>query len=113
VNRQAAFVVAGWLAWVSAPAAGPPEPGQHIQISAEPQGIADFTLTNQHGQPVRFSELRGRNALVFFGFTHCPSICPTAMFTMKSVVDSIEQSGEEPPAVVLISIDGEAIRPKS
>jgi len=92
--------------------ASPPAQDPRIQVSADPQHIADFTVTDQDGRPMRFSALRGRNALVFFGFTHCPNICPTAMFTMKSLADSIEESGEEPPAVVVISIDGERDTPE-
>ena len=66
------------LAWASVATAEPPAQDPRIQVSAEPQVIEDFTLTDQDGRPMRFSELRGRNALVFFGFTHCPNICPTA-----------------------------------
>lgn len=37
----------------------------------------DFTLTDQHGKTRRWSDFRGRYAVVYFGFTYCPDICPT------------------------------------
>lgn len=83
-----------------------------IQILADPSAIPDFTLTDKQNHPLRFSELRGRDALVFFGFTHCSSICPAAMFKLKLVAESIAKSGQEPPAVVLISVDGERDTPE-
>src|SRR5688572_26887419 len=112
MNRWGALVVAGGLTWTFASPASPAAQDPRIQVSTALQEIADFTLTDQDGRPMRFSELRGRNALVIFGLTHCPNICPGAIFTMKSLADSIERSGEEPPAVVLISIDGERDTPE-
>ena len=38
-----------------------------------------FTLTNQDGQRVTERDYAGRTHLVFFGFTHCPDICPTTL----------------------------------
>lgn len=39
----------------------------------------DFTLTDQHGETRRWADFRGRYAVVYFGFTYCPDICPTDM----------------------------------
>ena len=112
MNPGGAFAAACFLAWTAIAIGDPVSQDPHIQVFAEPQAIADFTLTNQDGQPIRFKEFRGSVALVFFGFTHCPNICPTAMFTMKSLADSIEKAGQKPPAVVLVSIDGERDTPE-
>src|SRR5229473_2394345 len=44
-----------------------------------PRQLKDFTLTDQAGHAMHLSDLRGRVALVFFGYTHCPDECPNAM----------------------------------
>jgi protein SCO1/2 len=82
-----------------------------IRIATTPLEIEDFTLTDQEGQAFHFNSLRGRTALVFFGFTHCPSICPAAMFKLKLLSDSLREGGGPLPAVVMISVDGDRDTP--
>ena len=41
-----------------------------------------FHLVDQDGKPVSNAEMKGRPFLVFFGFTHCPDVCPTTLFDM-------------------------------
>lgn len=43
----------------------------------------EFDLTNQHGERVSAGQLRGQVLLVFFGYTHCPDVCPTTLVQMK------------------------------
>lgn len=45
-----------------------------------------FRLTDQAGQVVTEKSLQGRPTLIFFGFTHCPDICPTTLFEMSEVL---------------------------
>jgi protein SCO1/2 len=45
-----------------------------------------FQLTDQAGQTVTDANLKGRPTVIFFGFTHCPDICPTALFEMSEVL---------------------------
>jgi protein SCO1/2 len=45
-----------------------------------------FQLTDQTGQTVTEKNLIGRPTLVFFGFTHCPDVCPTELFEMSEVL---------------------------
>ena len=110
--RWREFALAGLLAFVASVSAADPEQDPRIQLVATPAIIADFQLTDQDGHPFRFSQLRGREALFFFGFTHCPNICPTAMFEMKLVSEALEKSGQKAPAVVLVSVDGERDTPE-
>ena len=44
-----------------------------------PVPAADFTLTDQNGQPFRLSDQRGKVALVFFGYTNCTDVCPITL----------------------------------
>src|SRR5688572_18686664 len=54
-----------------------------VYVNPAPAPVADFTLTDQYGKPRGFSSLKGEPALLFFGFTHCPNVCPTALGRLK------------------------------
>jgi protein SCO1/2 len=45
-----------------------------------------FQLTDQAGQPVTEKSMQGRPSLIFFGFTHCPDVCPTTLFEISEVL---------------------------
>lgn len=64
----------------------------------------DFTLTDQNGQPLKLSDLRGRAVLLFFGYTHCPDICPLSMGEFKTVKKALGDRAED-VAFVMISLD--------
>ena len=49
----------------------------------------EFTLTNHNGKPVNETTYRGDWALVFFGFTSCPDICPTTLAELANVMDGL------------------------
>jgi protein SCO1/2 len=54
----------------------------------------DFTLTDHDGRRVRDADFRGRAMLVFFGFTHCPDVCPTALGRIAEVLDALGPDAE-------------------
>jgi protein SCO1/2 len=45
-----------------------------------------FQLTDQAGQTVTEKNLQGKPSLIFFGFTHCPDVCPTSLFEISEVL---------------------------
>src|SRR3977135_4135850 len=45
-----------------------------------------FQLTDQAGQTVTEKNLQGKPTLIFFGFTHCPDVCPTSLFELSEVL---------------------------
>lgn len=47
--------------------------------------IAAFNLQDQDGQPFSQTQLRGAPSLLFFGFTHCPDVCPATLALMAAV----------------------------
>jgi len=81
-----------------------------VLIAQSPQDVPDFELTDQEAQPFRFSQLRGQTTLVFFGFTHCPDICPTTLYKLK-LSDEARDRSLLRAAVVLISVDGDRDTP--
>ena len=50
-----------------------------------PVPAADFTLTDQNGETFRLSDQRGKPALVFFGYTNCPDVCPITLANYKNI----------------------------
>ena len=85
--------------------------GDPVQVVAEPAALEDFLLTDQEGRPFHFSNLRGQGTLVFFGFTHCPGICPATMFKLRELVQRQERRQGVVPEVVMISVDGDRDSP--
>lgn len=47
----------------------------------------DFTMADLDGRPVTQTDFLGKPTAVFFGFTHCPGICPTTLSTLSGVLD--------------------------
>ena len=45
-----------------------------------------FQLVSHEGKPITEQDFKGRPFLVFFGFTHCPDVCPTTLFEMSEVM---------------------------
>lgn len=54
-----------------------------------------FVLTDQTGKRVTDKDFMGRYALVFFGFTHCPDICPTALQVISTALDKLGDKGKD------------------
>jgi len=111
MSRRACVLIVGLLTWSCTVTGIAPDEDSRVQISDATARVEDFTLTDQNGRPFSFAHLRGRDTLVFFGFTHCTSICPAAMFKLKLLVASLEGTGQSAPAVVLISVDGDRDTP--
>ncbi|MES2027636.1 MAG: SCO family protein [Pseudomonadota bacterium] len=65
-----------------------------------------FQLTDQSGQTVNEQSLKGKPTLVFFGFTHCPDICPTSLFEMSEVLRAMGKDADR-INTYFISVDPE------
>lgn len=83
-------------------------PPAHTQPSAIG---GPFRLVDQDGRRVTEADFRGRPFLVFFGFTHCPDICPTALFEMSEVLRRLGPDAEK-TAVLFVSVDPERDTPE-
>jgi len=70
-----------------------------------PRQVQDFTLTSQTGEPISLSDLRGRAVLMFFGYTHCPDVCPTTLADYTRVKQALGRDAGD-VAFVFISVDG-------
>jgi protein SCO1/2 len=65
-----------------------------------------FQLSDQNGRTVTEKDLKGRPSLVFFGFTHCPDVCPTTLFDISELLRALGPDAERLHAV-FITVDPE------
>jgi protein SCO1/2 len=65
-----------------------------------------FQLEDQYGKPVTDADMKGKPFLVFFGFTHCPDICPTTLFDMSQMMKALGPDADR-TGVLFITVDPE------
>jgi protein SCO1/2 len=63
-----------------------------------------FHLQDQNGKLVSDADMRGRPFLVFFGFTHCPDVCPTTLFDISEVLKTLGRDADRTGAL-FITVD--------
>jgi protein SCO1/2 len=69
-----------------------------------------FNLEDQNGKPVSDADMKGKPFLVFFGFTHCPDICPTTLFEISQVMKTLGPDADRTGAL-FITVDPERDTP--
>ena len=69
-----------------------------------------FRLIDQNGEPFSDTDLRGKSFLVFFGFTHCPDVCPTTLFDISEIMRNLGKDADR-TAAVFITVDPERDTP--
>ena len=72
-----------------------------------PRIFSDFELEDHRGQVFNKARLQGVWSIVFFGFTHCPDICPTTLATLNQTYSKLKDSEKQRLQVVMISLDPE------
>jgi protein SCO1/2 len=65
-----------------------------------------FRLVDQNGQSVSDADLKGKPSLIFFGFTHCPDVCPTTLFEVSEVLDRMGDDAKRVNAL-FVTVDPE------
>ncbi|WP_441238860.1 SCO family protein [Bradyrhizobium sp. 930_D9_N1_4] len=74
---------------------------------AQPAAIGGpFQLTDQTGKAFTDKNLKGKPTLIFFGYTHCPDVCPTSLFEISEVLRALGKDADKVNAV-FISVDPE------
>jgi len=69
-----------------------------------------FHLEDQSGKPVSDQDIKGRPYLVFFGYTHCPDVCPTSLFEISEVFKALGRDADRAGAL-FITVDPERDTP--
>ena len=80
--------------------------GGGLGKSAPAQIGGPFQLTDQNGQTVTEKSLIGHPTIIFFGYTHCPDVCPTSLFEMSEVLRAMGKDADRVNAY-FVSVDPE------
>jgi protein SCO1 len=99
-----AVLLAGGLLILSAPVRDSGPTPEHVALTVE------FSLISHVQEPVSAADFHGRWLLVFFGFTHCPDVCPVGVATLSQVVDRLGADAERVQPL-MISVDPERDSP--
>ena len=68
------------------------EPTKELPVNTRLGG--DFTLTDHNGEAFRLADQQGRVVLMFFGYTHCPDICPATLARVAQVYRNLREAGD-------------------
>ncbi len=97
-------IVSAWIGWQAFSAY------QSRFASGEPYGDP-FTLIDHEGREITETAFRGQPSAVFFGFTHCPEVCPTTLFEMDAWLKQLGDGGKDIRAY-FVSVDPERDTPQ-
>lgn len=96
------------LGWWRVDGPGAPSPGTSAAVPVDIGG--PFTLVDQTGRTVTDADIRGRPALVFFGFTHCPEVCPTTLIDIGNRLNALGPAADQ-LRVLFVTVDPERDTP--
>jgi len=85
----------------------------NTRFGSQAEGVklgAPFTLTDQNGAPITEAAFEGHPSVLFFGFTHCPEVCPTTLFEISGWLKDLGDEGKD-LRVFFISVDPERDTP--
>lgn len=81
-------------------------PAAGVKVMGQALIGGPFTLTDHTGKRVTDQDFRGRNMLVFFGFTLCPDVCPSALQVVSAALDKLGPKADR-FVPILITVDPE------
>jgi protein SCO1/2 len=114
-GRLLTIVVAGFLIGALGAAAAllltRGEPASKVTTTGKALIGGPFTLADQNGKQVADRDFRGRYMLVFFGFTHCPDICPAELQVMSESLGALGPKAKE-VVPIFITLDPERDTPE-
>ncbi|HEV8094655.1 MAG TPA: SCO family protein [Burkholderiales bacterium] len=82
-------------------------PDQVITLFPDPKPLTAFALTDDKNRVFDLASLKGKWSFLFFGFTHCPDVCPTTLAVLARARDNIAKNavGAEDVQFVFVSVD--------
>ncbi|GGF84600.1 electron transporter SCO1/SenC [Rhizobium wenxiniae] len=101
----AVFALAGVLVWLT------------LEVTRQKQDLAEgpfgvpFSLVAQNGQPITEQAFREKPTALFFGFTHCPEVCPTTLFELNGWMHKVDPDGTKLNGY-FVSVDPERDTPE-
>jgi protein SCO1/2 len=81
-----------------------PLPAEGV-ITLSDQFNADFTLIDEDGKVLRNQDLKGKVAIVYFGFATCPDVCPLALGRLSAALNALSDKEREKVVPLFITVD--------
>ncbi|WP_349368084.1 SCO family protein [Salinarimonas sp.] len=85
---------------------------QGREVAASDVG-GPFSLVAHDGRPVTHEDFLGEPHLVFFGFTHCPDVCPTKLFEIAETLDAVKERSGRDVKALFVTVDPERDTPEA
>ncbi|MCG7392918.1 SCO family protein [Microvirga sp. ACRRW] len=98
------------LGWIQVEKLGRGNRQPVVTTSGVPAIGGPFSLVNHHGERVSQDTFKGKPTAYFFGFTHCPEVCPTTLFEMTQHLKTLGPDAER-LNVVFVTVDPERDTP--
>lgn len=95
-----------------APVQGGPNAGFYGTPVDPPAPVPPFHLTGTDGQPISNEDYEGRVLAVYFGYTHCPDVCPLSLGILKRAAELLTPEEQSQFAVVMVAVDPERDTPE-
>jgi protein SCO1/2 len=89
------------LTWLTGCSNGPP---YHLQSIKGLMPRLEFRLTDDDGQPVSAERYRGKLVLLYFGYTHCPDVCPTTLASLGNALGRLGPDASQ-VKVLFVTVD--------
>ena len=84
----------------------------HGFVIESPAPLINITLTSHNGESVSFADFRGQVVVVYFGYTHCPDVCPMTLAQVQRAKAALPERLQEKVQVLMISVDPERDTPE-
>ena len=84
---------------------------QYEEAILEYERVLAFELIDHNGRPRTDADFRGKIVLIYFGYTHCPDVCPTELLSVSMAVDMLGAEGSSAQPI-FITIDPERDTPR-
>lgn len=110
MRRLAAGLAAAALAMAGCQPAPPPPVFQATDITGA-EFARDFRLTDHNGQVRTLADFRGKAVAVFFGYTHCPDVCPTTLSDFAAALQLLGPQAER-VQVIFVTVDPQRDTPE-
>jgi protein SCO1/2 len=99
-----ALIAAAWFFWFKPPTL-------HGTLLTNDVPAADFTLHTTAGKTVSLQDFRGKVVLLYFGYTHCPDVCPATLAEVRVAMAELGRRADD-IQVIMVSVDPERDTPE-
>lgn len=80
---------------------------QEITVFPKTKAVSAFQLHDESDRPFNLKNLQGEWSVLFFGYTHCPDVCPTTMANLNRIYSKLKPEVQQKVQVIFVSVDPE------